>query len=319
MPSHHQPTRKSQKGFRFKQYEQPKNEEEYYSMNNVEIDKHIHHIETKLFMWDYGQCNEKRCTGQKLAKMSLLKSLPVKTWFGGIVLSPTGNKSVSKEDLEIINQNGLCVIDCSWNRFEEVPIHNLKMKHPRLLPFLLAANPVNYGKPSKLSCAEALAAALWIVGLKDQAEELMNVFNWGHSFIELNRELLEAYSSCETSADVVNYQNEYLRKIEEEHRSRKTTTYADLYKSSDEEEEPEYDDSSLDTEEEELLWSSKTNDLINESNIIRSRPSSAEQKKFDDEESGDEEDEDELVWSAPKKIDSSNKNNKKYDDDSEDD
>ncbi|MGY5881755.1 MAG: DUF367 domain-containing protein [Candidatus Thorarchaeota archaeon] len=80
----------------------------------------------------------------------------------------------------------------------------------RALPYLLAANPINTYKPIKLSTAEAIAAALYIAGFKDNAEDIMSVFKWGPSFITLNQELLDAYAACESSIEVVRIQTEYM-------------------------------------------------------------------------------------------------------------
>ena len=71
-----------------------------------------------------------------------------------------------------------------------------------MLPFLLAANPVNYGKEIKLTCAEALAGALLIAHFTDEAEQVMNCFKWGHAFFSLNEIYLDKYADCETSEEL---------------------------------------------------------------------------------------------------------------------
>ena len=106
---------------------------------------------------------------------------------------------------------------------------------------LLAANPVNYGVPCKLNCAEALAAGLYIIGEQTAADALLEKFKWGPNFVELNREALDAYQRCTNAAQVIEEQRALMDRIDEETRQRKNAEIdlPPLISSEDEEEEEE--------------------------------------------------------------------------------
>lgn len=171
-------------------------------------------------MWDVGQCDPKRCSGRKLARLGLIKELKLGRRFPGLCLSPLGTSTVSPADRAILEESGLSVIDCSWAKIDETPFGRMKSAHPRLLPYLVAANPVNYGKPCKLNCVEALAAAFYIIGHKDLAVKYLDKFSWGHSFISLNETLLDRYAECANAQEVIKVQDDFLadEKIEDEKR-----------------------------------------------------------------------------------------------------
>nr|CAH7737466.1 unnamed protein product [Callosobruchus chinensis] len=166
-------------------------------------------------MWDFNQCDPKKCSGRKLARLGLIKILRVKQPFAGIVLSPTGQKCVSPQDRAVVEAKGVAVIDCSWAQLENTPIKSLRISHGRLLPFLVATNPINYGKPCQLSCVEAVAATMYIVGFKESARFYLNKFSWGHSFLELNGDLLDRYASCKDGKEVIEVQTLYIKEEQE--------------------------------------------------------------------------------------------------------
>lgn len=212
-------------------------------------------IGLKLHMWDFSQCDPKRCTGAKLARRGIFKSMPLKMAFRGLVLSPNGSESVSPADVAILDEHGLSVIDCSWARLAEIPFSQMRSGHHRLLPFLVAANTVNYGKPSKLSCAEAAAATLYICGKVDAAKVILKEFGWGLEFITLNKELLELYRTSKDAAEVIQRQNEWLARAESD--SQNFAIYKrkkNHWEEDSEEDKSENDDENNSFEEEEEFF-----------------------------------------------------------------
>ena len=77
-----------------------------------------HHLQA---MWDLGHCDKKRCTGTRLMRLHVVSEMRLGTPFPGVILSPNGKRCVSVEDQELIAAKGLAVVDCSWNRLDDVP------------------------------------------------------------------------------------------------------------------------------------------------------------------------------------------------------
>ncbi|EDV19400.1 uncharacterized protein TRIADDRAFT_62139 [Trichoplax adhaerens] len=181
-----------------------------------------------LAMWDFQHCDPKKCSGRKLMRLGIVRQLKVSTRFNGIVLSPDASRYVSPEDATLIEKFGIAVIDCSWAKLHEVPFTRMRFSNSRLLPYLLATNPINYGRPCKLSCVEAFAATMYIAGFKDFAERVLMPFKWGKNFIVLNKELLEQYAKCKTEKEVVKVQENYILQCEQERRERKSIDPMDI-------------------------------------------------------------------------------------------
>ncbi|KAG9313654.1 hypothetical protein JVU11DRAFT_5986 [Chiua virens] len=167
---------------------------------------------------DFDHCDPRRCSGKKLARLGLIKELRVGVRFRGIVVSPNGTLVVSPADRDIAAKDGLAVVECSWARLADVPFSKIASPHERLLPYLIATNPTNYGKPWRLNCVEALAAAFYITGFAQHAETLLSAFGWGDAFWRVNRVYLDKYKGCKSAEEVSAMQDAILTELEDSYR-----------------------------------------------------------------------------------------------------
>ncbi|UCE96758.1 MAG: DUF367 family protein [Candidatus Bathyarchaeota archaeon] len=168
------------------------------------------HKAVKIVVYHAKQCDPRKCSSLKLKRHNLvwivhrLRELPR----GAVILNPFSKRAFSPADRERIEQKGLVALDLSWKHaYDMAKLVNLRGAS-RCLPYLIAANPVNYGKPTKLCTAEALVAALFIAGF--EADRLLSVFKWGSAFLTLNKALLETYRQAHDSKEIVELQKQFI-------------------------------------------------------------------------------------------------------------
>lgn len=178
------------------------------STNGVEL--HVRYV---------GDDDPDKCTARSLARFDLVRlHQSDETTPPGIVLDPHAERALSPADAvqspsepashDVAGPRRLVAVDCSWTSADPDRF-SLDGPH-RALPFLVAANPINYGRAFQLTTVEAFAGALCILGERTQAETILSKFTWGETFLTLNEEPLERYATCRDSAAVVAVQAEYL-------------------------------------------------------------------------------------------------------------
>jgi pre-rRNA-processing protein TSR3 len=215
----------------------------------------------KAACWDLGHCDPKRCSGKRLMKLGLMRELHLGQRHSGVIITPNGKQTLSPADRPLLEQYGAAVVECSWARTKEVQWSKVGGKCERLLPYLVAANTVNYGKPWRLNCVEALAAAFAICGHLDWAAQVLKPFSYGKAFLEINSSLLKKYAACEDEAGVKTAEQEWMERLDRE------------YAESREEGDP--DD----------LWAG--------GNVNRRPPVESDEEEEDDDEEGSEEEDEE--------------------------
>ena len=159
----------------------------------------------KIHVLRFNQDDPKKCTAAKMVKFKIASDVR-NTNKNNLVLDPFSERVLLPKDKSLITS--IVGIDCSWNRADQA-FSKKFLGVKRKLPPLLAGNPVNYSKLNKLTTAEAISAALFILGFKQDALDLLNKFKWGHTFFELNQNLLDDYSKLKSEDQIQGILKEY--------------------------------------------------------------------------------------------------------------
>ena len=160
-------------------------------------------MKVQVFM--FNQDDPSKCTAAKLVKFGIAKQVK-RASDRTVILDPFAEKIVLRIDRKYTDS--ITAIDCSWELVQKTFLKKFGGL-PKRLPPLLAGNPVNYSKIGKLTTAEAIAGALYIMNFKDLADSILNKFKWGHTFFELNQELLREYSNAKTAEQINEISREY--------------------------------------------------------------------------------------------------------------
>lgn len=171
-------------------------------------------MRVRAYVLRYGSDDPTMSTALKLVR----KGLAARASLGElprccVLLTVFADRVFSPRDRELVERCGVAVVDSSWKSDMSVieRVSGSWRGPKRVLPALVAGNPVNYGRVSLLSSAEAIAAALYIAGFVEEAVEVLSQFKWGRTFLDLNRDLLESYRGAADVEGVLRAQAEFLR------------------------------------------------------------------------------------------------------------
>jgi pre-rRNA-processing protein TSR3 len=170
----------------------------------------LHTNRARVFVYMMRQDDPRKCTASLLATRGLATPVRRLSAIRGnpIVLNPASPRFLLRSDATDAIRSGVVAIDCSWEKAEGVFMTQFPGTN-RKLPALMAANPVNYARIGRLSTAEALCAALHIMGFTSQARELLSPFRWCDTFFDLNKELLMSYARVNSEKGIVKIEMEY--------------------------------------------------------------------------------------------------------------
>lgn len=164
-------------------------------------------MEPRLLFAYLAQDDPRKSTMKKLERFGMARKVPLEKGARSLCLTPYSDQFLLTSDRILIERLGLFTIDGSWNRISS--IKSVRLRHPRKLPLLVPVNPVNFGKPGKLSSVEAFAGALQITGFEETAKSILSKFNWGLNFLVVNKEPLLAYSQCKSQEEMEITESEF--------------------------------------------------------------------------------------------------------------
>lgn len=164
------------------------------------------------------QDDPRKCTAARLLKAGIARRIKgVPRGRRAIVLNPYSDAVLMPSDGR--KAGAVVGVDCSWRLAEGEfgaprdaggrrkkaggAARRYDTESSRRLPPLLAGNPVNYAKIGMLTTAEAIAASLFIMGYDDMAHSVLGRFKWGHTFYDLNRNILAEYAAMTRQDDAM--------------------------------------------------------------------------------------------------------------------
>ena len=134
----------------------------------------------------YEQDDPRKCTAAKMIRDGNAKRIKHAA-DTTLLLNPFAKEFLLPSDKK--RARSITAVDCSWRLSDDV-FERQKTGFHRRLPPLFAGNPVNYAKLNKLTTAEAISGALYMMDFRKQARMILQGQKWGHTFFDLNASLL---------------------------------------------------------------------------------------------------------------------------------